>query len=188
MPFASYQPGRSGRISSHRYSSVEARGPDPGTTPGKGQMARIEWVGGFRTGWLLLAALLPSTPIALRAQNAAEADSADAHRAALAWLALVDSGRYAASLDSAAPLLREMITSPEQWAEFLAVSREGFTVLRRELLIAELDPSLPVVPPGRYIRLTFRITGRKSEATESVVLQAQPTGWRVAMYGVQNNS
>ena len=106
----------------------------------------------------------------------------------LAWLALVDSGRYAASLDSAAPLLREMITSPEQWAEFLAVSREGFTVLRRELLIAELDPSLPVVPPGRYIRLTFRITSRKSEATESVVLQAQPTGWRVAMYGVQNNS
>jgi hypothetical protein len=150
-------------------------------------MARIEWVRGFRTGWLLLAALLLSIPTALRAQTA-EADSADAHRAALAWLALVDSGRYAASLDSAAPLLREMITSAEQWAEFLTTSREGFTVLRRELLIAELDPSLPVVPPGRYIRLTFRITGPRSEATESVVLQAQPTGWRVAMYGVQNNS
>jgi hypothetical protein len=151
-------------------------------------MARIEWVCGFRTGWLLLAAVLPSTPIALRAQNAAEADSAEAHRAALAWLALVDSGLYAASLDSAAPLLRQLITSPEQWADFLATSREGFTTLRRELLIAELDPSLPVVPPGRYIRLTFRITGRRSEATESVVLQAQPSGWRVAMYGVQNNS
>lgn len=151
-------------------------------------MARIERVRGFRTGCLLLAGLLTSAPIALRAQNAAETDSAEAHRAALAWLALVDSGLYAASLDSAAPLLREMITSPEQWAEFLATSREGFATLRRELLIAELDPSLPVVPPGRYIRLTFRITGGKSEATESVVLQAQSSGWRVAMYGVRNNS
>jgi hypothetical protein len=188
MPSASYQPGRSGPISSHRYFPSKSGDRTREQLLPEGQMAPIEWVRGFRTGWLLLAAVLPSTPIALRAQNAAEADSAEAHRAALAWLALVDSGLYAASLDSAAPLLRQLITSPEQWAGFLATSREGFTTLRRELLIAELDPSLPVVPPGRYIRLTFRITGRKSEATESVVLQAQPSGWRVAMYGVQTNS
>jgi hypothetical protein len=141
-----------------------------------------------RLGWILLTGLSLSVPVALPAQDTGSADTANAHRAALAWLSLVDSGLYAASLDSAAPLLREMISSPEQWAEFLAVSRAGFESLRRELLGAEIDPSLPVAPRGRYIRFTFRITSRKSEATESVVLQEQPTGWRVAMYGVQNTS
>ena len=135
---------------------------------------------------LVLAGLSPGD---LVAQSQVEADTAAAHRAALAWLALVDSGAYAASLDSAAPLLRQMIASTDQWEQFLGMARAPFpNRIQRELLEAEIDPSLPVTHPGRYIRLTFRIRGLKEQTTESVVLQAQSNGWRVAMYGVRGGS
>jgi hypothetical protein len=136
----------------------------------------------------LLLALLLMTPAVGSAsvQDRADSDTAAAHRAARSWLALVDSGAYAASLDSAAPLLRQLIASGDRWQEYLVISRAGFSSkLHRELMEAEVDPSLPVVPPGRYIRLTFRIRQAKKSATESVVMQAQDEGWRVAMYGVR---
>ena len=139
--------------------------------------------------FFLLLTALPLTlhvPGQAAVQERAASDTAAAHRAALSWLALVDSGAYAASLDSAAPLLRQMIASGDMWQEYLQLSRAGFSPrLHRELMEAEIDPSLPVAPPGRYIRLTFRIRQARLSATESVVMQAHDEGWRVAMYGVR---
>lgn len=115
-------------------------------------------------------------------------DTAAAHRAARAWLALVDSGAYAASFDSAAPALRQMVSSGEQWEEFLRTSRDGFeTGLTRDLIEVELEPSLPLALEGRALRLTFRIRRARRAATESVVLQEQVDGWRVAMYGLRGD-
>lgn len=141
----------------------------------------------LRFSGLFLALLLTvPSPGYAAVQDRATGDTAAAHRAARSWLALVDSGAYAASLDSAAPLLRQLIASGDQWHEYLVISRAGFTSrLHRELMEVEVDPSLPVAPPGRYIRLTFRIRQARKSATESVVMQAQDEGWRVAMYGVQ---
>jgi hypothetical protein len=120
------------------------------------------------------------------AQPRSEVDTAAAHRAALAWLALVDSGAYSASLDSAAPMLRRMIASGEQWEEFLRGARNGLGLgVIRELLEVELEPSLPVMLDGRYLRLTFRIRRARRTATEAVVLQELDDGWRVAMYGLR---
>ena len=139
----------------------------------------------FSTLLIGLVLTIPSPGHAV-AQDRAVSDTAAAHRAARSWLALVDSGAYAASLDSAAPLLRQLIASTDQWQEYLVISRAGFSPrLQRELMEAEVDPSLPVAPPGRYIRLTFRIRQARQSATESVVMQAQEEGWRVAMYGVR---
>jgi len=113
-------------------------------------------------------------------------DSTEAIAAAQRWLALVDSGRYAASLDSAALLLRQMAGTADSWSQFVRQARAKFPPnpgSRRVVVRFDKAYSPEGAPPGRYVRIDFRVGAAGATLPEFVVLQETPTGWRVAMYG-----
>jgi hypothetical protein len=112
-------------------------------------------------------------------------DSAQAVTAAKAWLLLVDSAKYEASLDSAAPLLRQIVGSPAGWQQFVTMARSRYPVSGERTLVAWEPTFVPEgAPEARYARATFR-SGGPGGAHESIVLTLTPTGWRVAMYGIR---
>jgi hypothetical protein len=130
---------------------------------------------------MVLAALAPASA---PAQAATAPDSAQVLASALHWLALVDSGRYPESLDSAAPPLRRMTGTTDAWREFVSQARAAFRPIPSRALVG-LDPAPDVTgaPAGRYLRITFRVGANDPVVYEVVVLQETPTGSRVAMYG-----
>jgi len=148
-----------------------------------GDQARGSRVAASTRAWLSLTLLLPlAAP--LRAQEAG--DSAAAHQAAVAWLQLLDDEEYQVTLDSAAPLLRQMTGSVERWEQFVEMARPNVAVpVERRLVLVEADVQIPGAPPGRYTRLTFEMPAVDRLAVETVVVQQMDDGWRVAMYGVR---
>jgi hypothetical protein len=133
---------------------------------------------------LILIALASFLPLRASAQGVAAADSAAAYRAASAWLAQVDSGHYAQSVDSAAPLFRQMVRSADGWKQFVESARRRYPVSPdRDVIGWEPNYAPDGAPPDRYVRITFQSrSGPRSR--ESIVLVLTPTGWRVAMYGL----
>jgi hypothetical protein len=120
------------------------------------------------------------------ARGAPNQDSTEAIAAAQRWLALVDSGRYAASLDSAAPLFRQMAGTADSWSQFLRQARVKFPPNPgSSRVVVRFDKAYTPegAPSGRYVRIDFRVGAAGATVPEFVVLQETPTGWRVAMYG-----
>lgn len=116
------------------------------------------------------------------APQVAARDSADAVQAAEAWLDHVDAGRYEESLATAAPLLRSMAGSVDQWRQFVTMARVRYSVSgQRNVVLWEPDYAAEGAPSGRYARLVFTADGT---AQEVVVLVQTTAGWRVAMYAV----
>ena len=131
----------------------------------------------------------PAAPAAIACPGHMPADSAELVAAARRWLALVDSGQYAASLDSAAPLLRQMAGSADAWRGFVGQARAAFPPgAGANRVVTRFDPAyMPTgAPPGRYVLITFRIGVAGATHPEFVVLQETATGWRVAMYGTSD--
>lgn len=125
--------------------------------------------------------LVRATPLSAQAA----ADSAAVVDAARHWVEMLDAGETAAALDSAAPLLRQMVGSAQNWDRFLGMARADVpTPVERELIRYEADPKLEATPPGTYRRVAFRV-GEDPLVTETVVMAKTDTGWRVAMYGVR---
>jgi hypothetical protein len=137
----------------------------------------------------LMAVLLVVAPFvsnAASAQVPAPADSATVLAAARHWLALLDSGHYAESLDSAAPLLRQMAGSTDAWRQLVGRARAGFPASPgRTLVEVNFAPDLAGAPAGRYVRITFRVAAGSAMVNEVLALQATGQGWRVAMYGTR---
>jgi hypothetical protein len=120
----------------------------------------------------------------VRAQQPAATDSSRAVTAAQAWLELVDSGNWQASVDSASELFRQMVGSPANWQQFATSARSRYPVSGARTLISwEPSFSPDYAPAGRYARVTFEIKGVRT-THESIVLVLSSTGWRVAMYGL----
>lgn len=109
-----------------------------------------------------------------------------AEEAALAWLTLVDSGRYEASWDAAASLFRQQISRPD-WAKAVASARQPFGALKsRELVSATYAESLPGAPDGEYVVLQFSAAyENKSTAVETVTPMWDDDGWRVSGYYIK---
>ena len=123
----------------------------------------------------------PSAAATLAAD--ADPDSLAAHRAALAWLALVDQGRWQESLDSADPLLRQMAGSAAGWQRFIEQARAHYPVSAdRDVVAWEPSYTPQAGPPGDYARLVLHPRGTTTH--ESVVLLRTTEGWRVAMYAL----
>jgi Protein of unknown function (DUF4019) len=131
---------------------------------------------------LLVLALL-AIPNAV---SAAEDEAAAATAAALAWLALVDRGDYAASWDEAASLFRARIGSAD-WVGALTAARTPLgPVGERQLLSARHVTELPGVPDGDYVILQFQ-TGfaNKARAIETVTPMLDGAQWRVSGYFIK---
>jgi hypothetical protein len=156
----------------------------------------------IRTGLLVLLLVAANSPLTASTVRAATQiryegrlpgygiaptqDSSQLVGAARRWLALVDSGRYATSFDSAAPLLRQMAGTADGWGKFVGQARTKFPPnpgSSRVVVRVDLAYSPEGAPPGRYVRVDFRVVAAGVTVPEFVVLQEMPAGWLVAMYG-----
>ena len=98
------------------------------------------------------------------------------------WLRLLDEQKYDESLDRAAPLLKRMAGSVEQWESFLARARPEMTVdMQRTVLDVDHDPDVGPAPEGDYVAITFRPSDPAAKV-ETVTLVETEKGWAPVMY------
>ncbi len=106
---------------------------------------------------------------------------------ARAWLALVDSGDYEGSWESASTLFRNAVDQ-SGWKKALGASRSPLgKVITREVKSAEFATSLPGAPDGEYVVIQFATKfEKKSAATETVTPMLDEDGtWRVSGYFIK---
>lgn len=110
-----------------------------------------------------------------------------AQDAALAWLQLVDSGRYAASYFNAAAFLRQTVTR-EGWEYALKSERTPLGPLRsRRLKSVTFTRNLPGSPAGEYVIIQYDTAfGKRGTVTETVTpMHEADGGWKVAGYAIR---
>lgn len=135
-----------------------------------------------RLALLALLALVLQPPA-----MAAETPETEALEAAEAWLAVVDSGDYAKSWDTAAAYFKGAITK-EKWEQALKGVRPPLgKVLSRNVKAKQFATSLPGAPDGEYVVIQFETSfENKSTAVETVTPMKDEDGkWRVSGYFVR---
>ncbi len=133
---------------------------------------------------LLLAALLTSA-VPARAQDRAAKEDA-AKDAARAWLALIDAGRYRASWEQSARLVR-IAMPPAQWTATVGNARVQLDSLRRRSLLAArwTDEPPRQAPPGEYVFLQYRTRFGEETWVETVVMRREDEAWKSAGYFIR---
>jgi len=133
-----------------------------------------------------LAGVAAPRPLAAQQPEAAPTREQAAQRAAEAWLALMDQGKYAESWKAAGSMFQQQVTA-EQWAQQgAAVAAQLGAFQRRELQKAEYTTELPNVPKGEYMVLTYSSAfANLPSARELAVLHLENGEWKVVGYFVQ---
>ncbi len=104
-----------------------------------------------------------------------------------AWLALVDSGKYADSWQEASQLFRAAITK-EKWQDALRGTRDPLgKMLSRKLRSATYKTTLPGAPDGEYVVMQYDSSfEHKQSAVETVTPMLDRDGkWRVSGYYIK---
>jgi hypothetical protein len=112
---------------------------------------------------------------------------AKAQRAATAWLALTDGGKYSESWDAAAAPFKAAITKPD-WEKAVKSARSPLGALKsRSLKSATFARSLPGAPDGEYVVIQFDTQfANKAAAVETVTPMREKDGsWRVSGYYIK---
>ncbi|GAA0731924.1 hypothetical protein GCM10009075_03600 [Sphingomonas trueperi] len=106
--------------------------------------------------------------------------------AALAWVALVDQGKWHESWQAAAGMFRAQV-SDARWAEMVTPVRKplGAVVSRTfESVLKSKTP--PGAPDGDYEILKFQTAfADRRESVETVMLVREGSGWRVVGYFIR---
>jgi len=104
-----------------------------------------------------------------------------------AWLALVDSGKYADSWHEASQLFKAAVTQ-EEWRSKLRASRDPLgKMLSRKLKSATYTKTLPGAPDGEYVVIQYESSfEHKQSAIETVTPMLDKDGmWRVSGYFIK---
>jgi hypothetical protein len=110
-----------------------------------------------------------------------------AQQSSAAWLALVDSGKYADSWQEASQFFRAAVTK-EQWQSALRGSRDPLgKMLSRKLKSATYTKTLPGAPDGEYVVIQYESSfEHKQSAVETVTPMLDKDGkWRVSGYFIK---
>jgi hypothetical protein len=119
--------------------------------------------------------------------HADEMSEKSAVAASRAWLALVDSGRYAESWDESAQLFKAAITR-EKWGNTIKSVREPFgKTLSRKLGSKTYTETLPGAPDGKYVVIQYMTSfEHKKSAIETITPMLDKDGyWRVSGYYIK---
>jgi hypothetical protein len=118
-----------------------------------------------------------------------EAKIQRAEVAALRWLALVDSSRYAMSWDSTATSFRSQVTRREWEAAALSARSQVDPLRDRRRRNADYTRELPDAPPGEYVVFQFSAAARDNTGViETIALTRETDGsWRVIGYFIRPN-
>ena len=104
-----------------------------------------------------------------------------------AWLALVDSGKYADSWQEASQLFKAAVTK-EQWQNALRQTRDPLgKMLSRKLKSATYKTTLPGAPDGEYVVIQYESSfEHKQSAVETITPMLDKDGkWRVSGYFIK---
>lgn len=135
----------------------------------------------FVLAFLLLMLLLGSSALAQQKPEELALQSADA------WLALVDSGKYADSWQEAAQFFKAAVAK-EQWQNALRGSRDPLgKMLSRKVKSARYTKTLPGAPDGEYVVIQYESSfEHKQSAVETVTPRLDNDGkWRVSGYYIK---
>jgi hypothetical protein len=133
---------------------------------------------------LALAALLGSAGGRL---VAADGPEKAAQVSALAWLEVVDAGRYGESWDQAAALFKGALTRAQWEAALEKVRRPLGKVVSRKLRGAKFMTEIPNAPAGEYVVIQYDTSFEKAAgATETITPMKDKDGaWRVSGYFIR---
>ena len=130
----------------------------------------------------LVAVVLFSTHAA-----ADEAMEQKAVSAAKAWLALIDSGDYEKSWNTAAEYFQHAVAQ-QRWQQSLTAARKPLgKVVSRQLKSKQYTTSLPDAPDGQYVVIQYETSfENKHSAVETITPTLNADGkWRVAGYYIK---
>ena len=116
--------------------------------------------------------------------NEKDPDVALAKKAALAWLALADAGKFDQTWVEAASVFQKGQTK-EAWVKGLGGARPTMgTMITRTYLNHEIRTNLPNLPAGKYITVRFvSVFEKHKDGAESVTLVKDGTrGFRMMSY------
>ena len=128
--------------------------------------------------FMIIFPILNERPDTDKAEKATEA--------AMEFLQLVDSEKYAESWESSADLMKEKVTRQE-WVEKLAKAKtlSGELIKRSEKDVS-YSTSAQDSPEGEYIALTFDSKyQRAASVSEYVTVMLEGDRWQVAGYFIQ---
>lgn len=115
---------------------------------------------------------------------AADSVESQAQAADLAWLAMVDQGKYAQSWEAASDFFQSAMKEAD-WERALDHARTPLgRVVKRKVSTSNYTTSLPGAPDGQYVVTSFSTQfEHKSSAQEKVVAKrGQDGNWRVTGY------
>jgi hypothetical protein len=142
-------------------------------------------------GWILRGAMLVGiVAVVAHRGYAQEKPEAQAQKAADAWLALVDAGKYGESWDQAAPAFKAAL-SRTAWIKQVAAARRPLgKLMSRKVTKSNLVKDPPNSPPGDYVGLQYQSSFQNlNSAVETVVpMQDKDGKWRVTGYIVKKAS
>jgi hypothetical protein len=133
---------------------------------------------------VLLVTMLLGIGAAVEAQQKPEQL---AQHSAEAWLALIDSGKYADSWQEASQLFKAHVTK-EQWQSALQATRYPLgKKLSHKLKSATYTKTLPGAPDGEYVVIQYDSSfEHKQSAVETVSPMLDKDGkWRVSGYYIK---
>ena len=110
-----------------------------------------------------------------------------AQESAEAWLALVDSGKYAESWDEAAQVFKAAV-GRDEWQSMLHKVRDPLgKTLSRNLKSATYTRTLPGAPDGEYVVIEYdTVFEHKQSAVETITPMLDKDGtWRVSGYFIK---
>ena len=116
-----------------------------------------------------------------------EAMEQKAVTAAKAWLALVDSGDYEKSWNTAAEYFQNAVAQ-QQWQLSLTAARKPLgQVVSRQLRSKQYTTSLADAPDGQYLVIQYETSfENKKSAVETITPMVNADGkWRVAGYYIK---
>ena len=111
----------------------------------------------------------------------------EAQKSAEQWLALIDTGKFGESWETAAAYFKKAI-SKEKWESTLGAVRQPLgDLVSRKLKSAKYSKSLPGAPDGEYVVLQFDTSfTNKKVAVETVTPMLEKDGtWKVSGYFIK---
>lgn len=135
--------------------------------------------------YLVLAVCLLSGRLAVAAEEQKPSPE-DAKAAALAWLKLVDEGKYADSWKEASSYFK-IIATEQKWVDAMNQSRQPLgSVTKREFKSANFVHELPRAPKGDYWVIQFATDFEGTETIETVTPMLDKDGkWHVSGYFIK---
>lgn len=139
--------------------------------------------------WRIVAVvvvLLATTGVVTRGHTATPTDTKPAEEASLAWLGMIDSGKYGEGWEVAATYFKGHINKQEWETQVKAARAPLGNVLSRKLKMAKFESALPGAPDGEYVVMQYEASFKKKASAVETITFAKDSGtWKLVGYFIK---